>query len=66
MSTRFGRSTRGVIELTGRASLRAFKQGVRIGAVILENIVAFVMWFGSLLAMIFTRGAWRIARRRRA
>jgi hypothetical protein len=66
MSTRFGRSTRGVIELTGRASLRAFKQGVRIGTVILENIVAFVMWFGSLLAMIFTRGAWRMARRRRA
>jgi hypothetical protein len=66
MSTRFGRTTRGVIELTGRTSLRAFKQGVRIGSVILENIIAFAAWFGSLLAMIFTRGAWRIARRRRA
>jgi hypothetical protein len=64
MTSRFGRTTRGVVELTGRASLRAFKQGVRIGAVILENIMAFAVWFGSLLAMIFTRGAYRIVRRR--
>jgi hypothetical protein len=64
MTSRFGRTTRGVVELTGRASLRAFKQGVRIGAVILENIMAFAAWFGSLLAMIFTRGAYRIVRRR--
>jgi hypothetical protein len=65
MSTRFGRTTRGVVELTGRTSLRAFKQGVRIISVILENLFAFVAWFFGLLGMIFTRGAWRLARGRR-
>ncbi len=65
MSTRFGRTTRGVVELTGRTSLRAFKGGVRILSAILENITAFLVWFGGLIAMIFTRGAWRTMRRRR-
>ena len=66
MSSRFGRTTRGIVELTGKASLRAFKTGVRIGRVILENLVAFVIWFGGILSLIFTRGVWRIARRARA
>jgi len=71
MSSRFGRTTRGVVELTGRTSLRAFKQGVRIAAVLLENIWAFVLWFGSLIAMILTRGLARLivgkrGRKRRA
>jgi hypothetical protein len=65
MSTRFGRTTRGVVELTGRTSLRAFKQGVRIVRVIIENLLAFVGWFLGILGMIFTRGLWRFARRRR-
>lgn len=60
MSTRFGRTTRGVVELTGRTSLRAFKQGVRIATVILENLWAFAVWFGSLIAMILTRGLARL------
>jgi hypothetical protein len=65
MSTRFGRTTRGVVELTGRTSLRAFKGGVRIVSAVIENLVAFAAWFGGLIAMIFTRGIWRFARRRR-
>jgi hypothetical protein len=62
MSTRFGRTTRGVVELTGRASLRAFKTGVRIGRVILENLYAFIVWFGGLIGMIMTRSGWRALR----
>jgi hypothetical protein len=65
MSTRFGRTTRGVVELTGRASLRAFKTGVRIGRVILENLYAFIVWFGGLIGMIMTRSGWRMMRGRR-
>lgn len=65
MSTRFGKSTRGVVELTGRTSLRAFKQGVRIAAVIIENLFAFIGWFVSLIGMMLTRGIWRFSRRKR-
>jgi hypothetical protein len=69
MSSRFGRTTRGVVELTGRTSLRAFKGGVRIVRVLAENFLAFVAWFGGLLAMILTRGiarfGWRRVRARR-
>jgi hypothetical protein len=68
MSTRFGRTTRGVVELTGRTSLRAFKQGVRIVAVLIENLWAFAAWFAGLIGMLFTRGilrfGWRRWRRR--
>jgi hypothetical protein len=64
MSTRFGRTTRGVVELTGRASLRAFKTSVRILSVILENLMAFVVWFGGILGMILTRSGWRAVRGR--
>lgn len=62
MSTRFGRTTRGVVELTGRASLRAFKASVRILSVILENLYAFIVWFGGLIGMIMTRSGWRLLR----
>lgn len=65
MSTRFGRTTRGVVELTGRTSLRAFKQGVRIGAMILENLIAFVFWFGGIISMMLTRGLYRLMRRKK-
>jgi hypothetical protein len=64
MSTRFGRTTRGVVELTGRASLRAFKTGVRVLSVILENLYAFIVWFGGLIGMIMTRSGWRMLRGR--
>ncbi|MGQ4275294.1 hypothetical protein [Terrihabitans sp. B22-R8] len=69
MTTRFGRTTRGVVELTGRTSLRAFKGGVRMVRVLAENFLAFVVWFAGLIGMIVTRGAarlgWRLVRRRR-
>ncbi len=65
MSTRFGRTTRGVVELTGRTSLRAFKGGVRILSAVIENLLGFAVWFGGLIGMIFTRRVWRFARRRR-
>ncbi|MDX6807345.1 hypothetical protein [Terrihabitans rhizophilus] len=64
MSTRFGRTTRGVVELTGRTSLRAFKGGVRIVRVLAENFLAFMAWFGGLIAMITTRGIARFGWRR--
>jgi len=69
MSTRFGRGTRGVVELTGRTSLRAFKHGVRVLAVIADNFFAFLGWFGGLVTMIALRNGWaftRKMRRRRA
>jgi hypothetical protein len=61
MSSRFGRTTRGVVELTGRTSLRAFKGGVRIARVIVENMMALIAWFGGLIGLIVTRGMTRLA-----
>jgi len=52
MSTRLGRKTRGVIEITGKTSLRAFRTTLKITEFILRNIVAFLSWLGSLFTLL--------------
>jgi hypothetical protein len=56
MSERYGIKTRGIIELTGKTSLRAFKTAFRAVELIFQYIVWFALWLGGLFAMTFTRG----------
>ena len=55
MSTRLGKKTRGIIELTGRTSLRAFKTTLNIVQFLVERIVAFGAWLLSLLGSAIGR-----------
>ncbi len=61
MSTTLGRKTRGVIELTGKTTLRAFKTTLNVLEFIIRNIISFLSWLGSSLMVLFGR---RIFRRR--
>ena len=62
MSARLGRKTRGVIELTGRTGLRAFKTALNVFEFLLERILAFGTW----LLVLFGLGVGRnIVRRGR-
>lgn len=56
MSARYGTKTRGIIELTGKASLRAFKTAFRAVEFIAQYIIWFVAWIGGLFAMTLLRG----------
>jgi hypothetical protein len=60
MSKVLGKKTRGVIEITGKTSLRLFKGGFKILALILENILAFLSWLGSLVALMLSRRVFRL------
>jgi len=62
MSQRLGRKTRGVIEITGKTSLRAFRTTLRITEWILRNIIAFLSWLGSIFTLFATRFARRLIR----
>jgi hypothetical protein len=55
MSQRLGRKTRGVIEITGKTSLRAFRTTLRITEWILRNIIAFLSWLGSIFTLFVAR-----------
>ena len=44
-----GTKTRGIVEMTGKIALRAFKYTVNIIRFIIENILAFLTWLGTLL-----------------
>lgn len=55
MSQRLGRKTRGVIEITGKTSLRAFRTTLNITEFILRNIVAFLSWLGSIFTLLVAR-----------
>jgi len=59
MSTVLGRQTRGVIEITGKTSLRSFRVTLRIGEWILRNIIAFLSWLGSAVALFVARSVRR-------
>ncbi|MGQ0741322.1 MAG: hypothetical protein ACT4OG_03375 [Alphaproteobacteria bacterium] len=61
MSARFGKKTRGVIELTGKTSLRAFKTALNVLEFIIERILAFAAWLLGLLGLSAAR---RVVRRR--
>jgi len=55
MSTTLGRKTRGVMEITGKTSLRAFRTTLRITEFILRNIIAFLSWLGSIFTLFVAR-----------
>ena len=55
MSTTLGRKTRGVIEITGKTSLRAFRTTLRVVEFILRNIIAFLSWLGSIFTLFIAR-----------
>lgn len=55
MSGRLGKKTRGVIELTGKTALRAFKTSLNILEFLIERILAFGAWLLGLLGMSATR-----------
>ncbi len=59
MSTVLGRKTRGVIEITGKTSMRAFRTTLRIAEFIIRNIIAFLSWLGSVFVYLFARGLRR-------
>lgn len=63
MSGTLGTKTRGVIELTGKTSLRAFKTAWNLVLMALEWIWAIVAGIGTLFATALGR---RVVRRRRA
>ena len=56
---RFGARSRAVAELTGRASLKAFRTTIRLTEVLLAHLLAIVAWFGSLVAGAVANVAWR-------
>lgn len=61
MSAALGRKTRGIAEITGKTSLRAFRTTLRIVEFIIKNIIAFLSWLGSMVVYFFSR---RVMRRR--
>jgi len=61
MTGKFGKKTRGVIELTGKASLRAFRTSLNVIEFIIEKILAFGAWLLGLLGLSAMRRMFRSA-----
>lgn len=59
---RFGARSRAVAELTGKASLRAFRTTIRVGEMLLTHLIAVLAWFGSLILGAASNILWRGAR----
>ena len=59
MTGKFGKKTRGIIELTGKASLRAFKTSLNVLEFLIEQILAFGAWLLGLLGLSATRRVFR-------
>jgi hypothetical protein len=55
MSARFGKKTRGVIEVTGKTSLRAFKTSLNVLEFLIERILAFGAWLLGLFGLAAVR-----------
>ena len=64
MSTKLGKKTRGVIALTGKTALRAFKTSLNIVEFLIENIIAFGAWLLGLLGLGAGRRILRFGWRR--
>ena len=64
MTKRFGIKSRGIMELTGKASLRAFKTSFKIIEWIAASIYGLVTWILGLIAMIAMRSVRIFGRRR--
>jgi hypothetical protein len=61
-SARFGKQTRAVAEVTGKASLRAFRVTIRVGELLMKHLLGVLMWVGGLLAGAVSNLGWRGAR----
>lgn len=59
---RFGARSRAVAELTGRASLRAFRTTIRLGEALVEHLFSVLAWFGSLALGAVSNIGWRALR----
>lgn len=60
-----GKRTRGVMELTGKTTLRAIKYSANLVQIFFEYVWALFLWIGGLLAAILLRvviSAWRMIR----
>ena len=66
MTERFGTKTRGIIELTGKASLRAFKTAFRAIEFIAKYVIWLALWLAGLFGMALMRGVRLFAFRRAA
>nr|TFG53249.1 MAG: hypothetical protein E4H34_03935 [Hyphomicrobiales bacterium] len=62
MGTRLGKKTRGVVELTGKTSLRAFRMSLNVFEFLAQWIIALAAWIASILGLSVLQ---RIMRRRR-
>jgi hypothetical protein len=65
MTKRFGIKSRGIMELTGKASLRAFKTSFKFVEWLAASIYGLVTWMLGLIAMIAMRGVRIFGRRGR-
>lgn len=61
-----GTKTRGIVEMTGKVALRAFKYTVNIIRFIVENIIAFLTWLGTLITTSIGKRVLRGRREARA
>ncbi|MFD1333686.1 hypothetical protein ACFQ4O_16910, partial [Methylopila musalis] len=61
-TARFGARSRAVAELTGRASLRAFRTTIRLGERLLAHLWAVLLWFGGLICGALSHAGLRVAR----
>jgi hypothetical protein len=60
-----GKRTRGVMELTGKRTLRAIKYTANVVQILFKYVWALALWIGGLLAAILLRvliSAWRMLR----
>ncbi|MEY4879696.1 MAG: hypothetical protein RJB62_1165 [Pseudomonadota bacterium] len=62
MSARLGKKTRGVIELTGKTSLRAFRTALNVFEFLVEWMIGFISWLATILSLALLK---RIFRRQR-
>lgn len=58
-TSRFGRNSRAVFELTGKASLRAFRVALRGLRLLWAFLWSLIAWIAGLVALRIVRGAFR-------
>jgi hypothetical protein len=59
MGARLGKKTRGVIELTGKTSLRAFRLSLNVFEYLVEWIATFIAWIAGILGFGVIQRAFR-------
>jgi hypothetical protein len=65
IAARYGEKSRGIMELTGKTSLRGFKTAYSMAEMAMANIWGWGAWIGALLAMSLMRGRRRSSLRAR-